>query len=92
MPSRHSHDDRRFARRDEPNPMPKKNLAHVELLRGAFRHQTHLMFGHRSMRFVIDAFNLPPIFRRADRAPKNDDRASLRILVSRGQIERRFCD
>jgi len=91
MSAGHAHDHGRLAGRDKSNSMLQKNFAHVlELFRGALRDQAHLMFGHRPVRFVIDAANLAAVFRPSHRSPKHDDGAGLRIVVRRRQIERPF--
>jgi hypothetical protein len=50
------------------------------------------MFGHRPVGFVVDAVNFPAVFRRPNRSPKQDDRAGLRILGGRRNIERSIGD
>ena len=92
MSAGYSHHHGRFAGGNESNPMPDKNLAHVEFLRRAFRHQTHLMLSHCPVRFVLDAGYLPAVFRPSNCAPKNHDRTGVRVVVRRERIQRLFCD
>lgn len=92
MSARHPNDHGWLSGRDEPNPVPEKNFADLELLSGAFRDLTHLMFGHRPVRFVFDARNLPAFFQRAHRSPKNHDGAGRRIFVRWRQVERPLGD
>ena len=65
--------------------MPDKNLARVvEFFRRALGHESHLVLGHFPMRFVFDARDLATIFRGSNRAPENDDRSGLWIVIWRG--------
>jgi hypothetical protein len=42
------------------------------------------MFGHFPVRFVFDPFDLPVVFGSPDHSPKEDDGASLCIVVRGG--------
>jgi hypothetical protein len=92
MPAGHAHNDRWRSRRDKPDPVSKKNLTHVELLGGAFGYDPHLVFGHRPMRFIIDAGNNASVLEGADVSPKNDNGAGLEVLGRRRQLERLLGD
>jgi len=93
MSSRYANDDGRFTRADKSNPMPDENLARVfEVFCRVLGDDSLLVLGHFPMRFVFDPANFAVIFRGSNRAPEDDDATGLRIVILRGQIERRFGD
>ena len=51
--------------------MMKHDSRQLQISRRAFRHDPHLMFRHRAMRFVFDSGNLAAIFARSHQLPKN---------------------
>jgi len=93
MSSRHANHDGRLTGRNKSNPVPDKNLARAfEFFCRVRGDDSHLVFRHFPMRFVFNAAYFAAIFRRSNRTPENNDSASLRIVILRGQIEWRFCD
>jgi len=57
-----SQEQRSFARVHETNSMMKHYLLQLKFSNRGLSDQSHLMFRHFFVRFVIDAFNLAPVF------------------------------
>jgi len=76
-----SQEQRSFARVHETNSMMKHYLLQLKFSNRGLSDQSHLMFRHFFVRFVIDAFNLAPVFQFSDHPGKIDNRPGCKIAI-----------
>ena len=77
----HSEKERRFTRADKSDSMMKENLFQLKPLRYRICNQSHLMFSHRLVSFVIDPLDFTALFQLTNNSPKIDHRPRPKIGV-----------
>jgi hypothetical protein len=61
MPTAYSRKERRLSNSDEPNPMMNDHRSQSKFDCGLFGNLLQLMFGHFTVRFVIDSVDFAPV-------------------------------
>ncbi len=86
MPRRDSQEQRGLPRAHKSDPMMQRHPLQLKLRNRGVSNALHLMFRHRSIRFVVDSFNLTIAFQLPNDSPEIDDRARGKIDILRRHL------
>jgi hypothetical protein len=90
MRTRHSQKKRWLANSYKPDSVMNDSKLKSEHLSGLVGNLSQLMFGHFSMRLILDSFNFASIFKSPHHSKKIDHRSCVDIVILRWRIKRRF--
>lgn len=91
MSTANSHKERRFPNSDKSDPVMNDNGSKSKFDRRLLGNLPQLMFGHFTVRFVIDSLDFATILRAPNNPLKINSRARCKIYVILWRIELRFC-